>query len=129
MARETDATPDESEIESTIDFDVERYADYDPFERVAVGSHKWRNRRVEYVYELSTEVEDDTQLSLDTRYYLNGELVAERPLYGPGETYPVEDGRVMHTNTGQELTEFIEANFDADPAVSVTDEFESVVDE
>jgi hypothetical protein len=129
MARETDAMTDESEIESTLDFDVERYADDDPFERVAVGSHEWRNRRVEYVYELSTEVEDDTQLSVNFRYYLNGELVAERPLYGPGETYPVENGRVMHTSTGQELVEFIEANFNADPAVSVTDEFESAVDE
>lgn len=127
MAQNT-ANTDEAQVESTLVFDVEKYRDYEPYERVAEGIHERGRRKVEMFYELDYEGEE-TMLRVHTKYYLDGELKNESQAgYGRRTSYPVQDGQVMHTDTGQELEEFIEANFMADPEVSVGDEFESMVE-
>lgn len=124
MAEDNDATTEE-QIGTTLVFDVEHYADYDPFERVAEAVITRGNREVKYVYDISSE-SDENELQVYAYYYLDGELKNESNV---NQTYPVEDGTVYHTSSGQELREFIEANAFADPEVSLTGEFESMVDD
>ena len=112
------------EIETTLAFDVDHYAEHEPFERVAEAAIEQGDRRVDYIYDVSHEGEQD-ELQVSARYYLGGELRNES---NTTQTYPVEDGTVFHVSTGQELREFIEANAFADPEISLTDEFESMVD-
>ena len=124
MAEDNNAMSEE-QTESTLVFDVERYADYELFERVAEGVHERGNRKVEYIYDLDTET-DETVLRVHARYYLNGDLKNES---GYTETYVVEDAIVQHAGTGYELEQFVQDNFEADPEVTLTDEFESMVDD
>lgn len=123
MARDNDAI-DVEQIETTLAFDVNIYEDYDPFERVAEAVIESGNRRVDYLYDISHEGDED-ELQVHSRYYLGGELRNES---NAQQTYPTDGKRVYHTETGQELREFIEANAFADPEISLTDEFEGMVD-
>ena len=113
----------ETQIETTLAQINDHYADYEPFERVAEAIIEQGNRRVEYIYEISYEGETD-ELQVSAKYYDDGELVNES---NTTETYSVEDGVVYHTENGQELMEFIEANAFADPEVTVGEEYESMV--
>jgi len=124
MAQDNNAMGGE-QAESTLVFDVEHYADYEPFERVAEGAHERGNRKVEYIYDLDTET-DETVLRVHARYYLDGDLKNEST---HTQTYVVEDNTVQHAGTGYELEQFVRDNFGIDPEVTLTDEFESMVDE
>jgi len=124
MAEDNNAMAEE-QIESTLVFDVERYADYELFERVAEGVHERGNRKVEYIYDLDTET-DETVLRVHARYYLDGDLKNESE---KTQTYVVEDGTVQHAGTGYGLEQFVRDNFEVDPEITLTDEFESMVDE
>ena len=110
-------------IETTLAQIDDHYADYEPFTRVAEAVIQQGNRRVDYIYEISHEGDTD-ELQVSAKYYDGDELVNESLVT---QTYPVEDGVVYHTDDGQELMAFIEANAFADPEVSVTDEYESMV--
>lgn len=114
---------DKNEIETTLAQINDHYADYEPFTRVAEAVIQQGSRRVEYIYDISHERDTD-ELQVSAKYYNGDELVNESTLY---QTYPVEDGVVYHTDTGQELMAFIEANAFADPEVSVSEEYESMV--
>lgn len=112
------------QIETTITFDIDHYQHYEPFERVAEAVIERGERRVDYLYDISYEGEED-ELQVHARYYLDGELRNES---NSPQTFPVEDGVVYHTDSGQDLREFIEANAFADPEIALTDEFESMVE-
>jgi hypothetical protein len=123
MAEDNNAMAEE-QIESTLVFDVENYDDYEPFERVAEGIHERGERKVKYIYDLDTET-DETVLRVHTRYHLGGELKNESS--GSMQDYTVEDGIVQH-GSGYELEQFVKDNFSGDPQITITDEFESMVD-
>jgi len=116
---------DEEQIASGIVFDIEHYRQGEPFDRVAIGIHEWENRITKYIYDLDKE-SAETVLRIHAKYYLNREIAEKRRNL---EKYHVEDGCVHHAGTEHELEQFIEDNFYVDPVISITDEFESVVDE
>jgi hypothetical protein len=124
MGRNTHAD-DGAQIETTLAFISEHYADYEPFERVAEAIVRSGDRRVEYVYEISHEGESPT-LQVSAEYYVDGELVNES---NTTQKYETDGERVYHTESGQELEAFIKANAFADPEVTIGEEFESMVDE
>jgi len=113
----------ETQIETTLAQVNDHYANYEPFERVAEAVIECGGRRVDYIYEISHESNTD-ELQVSAKYYKSGELVNES---NTTQTYPVEDGVVYHIESGQDLMEFIEANAFADPAVSVGEEYDSMV--
>lgn len=113
-----------NEIETTLEFDIGDYKDSVPRDRVAEAVIERGDRLVFYYYDISHEGEED-ELQVVARYFLGGELRNES---NPHQTYPVEDGVVYHTDDGQDLEEFIEANASSDPEVALTDEFESMVE-
>jgi hypothetical protein len=116
----------EGEIKSTLVFDVEHYADYEPRERIAEGVHECGRRKVEILYDLDREGRE-TRLRVHTKYYLKNELQNESQQgYGRGESYRVEDGVVPHS--GEDIETFVRSNFEVDPEIVLTDEFESMVD-
>ena len=117
-------TDDNPTIETTLAQINDHYADYEPLERVGEAVIERDARRVEYVYDISTE-DEQAKLQVHARYYLNGKLKNES---NATQTYPTDGGRVYHTESGQELYEFIEANAFADAQVTLTDEFESMVE-
>jgi len=125
MAEDNDAM-DEEEIETTLAFDVDRHPHYDPLETVAEAVIERGDRRIDYLYEIDTSAED-TELHVMSRYYLDGELKNED--HHGNQSYPIDGERVYHTEKGQDLQEFIESNAFGDLEVSLTDEFESMVDE
>jgi len=124
MAQNTDATVEE-QIETTLTFDVEQYLDYEPFERVAEAVIERGSRRVDYIYDIIHE-DDTNTLRVSAKYYLDGELVNDSVTT---QKYETDGDRVYHTDDGQELRDFIEANAFADPEVTLTEEFESMVTE
>lgn len=123
MAPDSDAR-DEEQIETTLAFDVEHYADHDPFDRVAEAVLTRGDREVMYVYDIRRREGEQDELQVHRYYSLEDDLVNESNV---PQTYPIEDGVVYHTDSGQELREFIKANAFADPEISLTDEFESMV--
>ena len=112
-------------IDTTIVFGLTHYADFDPFTRMAEAVISDGQRTVRYVYDLSTEVEDEPELQVSAFYEFDGELRNESVAH---QTYPVEDDYVLHAGSRQELHEFIEANAFGDPEASPGDEFESMVE-
>lgn len=106
----------EEQIESTLVYDTEKYDEHEPYERVAEGIHERGRRKMEYIYDIDHEGAETT-LRVYTRYYLDGEL--ENESCGSAGAYPVRDSQDLH--------EFIEDNFNADPEVSLGDEWESMV--
>lgn len=128
---QTDNGADDS-IETTLAFDVNHYADHEPLERVAEAVIESGNRRVDYLYDIvhggdRAGDEDEDELQVHARYYLDGELRNES---NRQQTYLVRDGVVYDTygTEYREVRKFIEANAFADPEVSLTDEFESMVE-
>lgn len=122
----SETTTDEpAQIGSTLVFNVEHYNDYEPFERVAEGIHERGERRVEYIYDLDTET-DETVLRVHTQYFLNGELKNESGR--STQTYAVVDGMVQHAGQEYELKQFVQDNFNGDIEITMTDEFESMVE-
>ena len=111
-------------IETTLVKINDHYAEHEPFDRVAEAVIERGDRRVDYIYDISYEDEKPV-LCVNSRYYLNGELENES---NTTQTYPTDGDCVYHTQSGEELYEFIKANAFADPKVSLTDEFESMVD-
>ena len=121
-----DTEPIAEHIETTLAFDVDVYGEHDPVERVAEAVIESGNRRVDYLYDISHEGDED-ELQVHARYYFNGELRNES---NRQQTYLVRDG-VVYDTYGTEyrgVRKFIEANAFADPEISLTDEFESMVE-
>ena len=119
---------EDSEIDSALVFEgLKRYADYEPRERFAEGSHKRGNRRVEYLYDIDYEG-DEPMLLVEHRYYLDDE---EKNRIPRCQTYKIEekDGEYIVEYNGQELKEFIKANFYADLEIELSVEFEDMVEE
>ena len=117
-----------NEIETTLAFDVEDYPEHEPRERVAEAVIEQGDRLVFYYYDLVTggdRAGEADELQVTARYFLDGELRNESLNH---QSYPVRDDVVHHTDDGQDLEEFIEANAFADPEISLTDEFESMVE-
>lgn len=114
----------ETQIGTTLAQINDHYADYEPFERVAEAVIEQGDRRVDYIYEISHENETP-ELQVSAKYYAADELVNQS---NTTQTYTVEDGKVHHAGNEQELMKFIEANAFADPEVTLTDEYESMVD-
>lgn len=110
------------QIKSKLEFGINHYQEYEQYERIAVGVHELGNRKVEYIYDLETR-NDKVTLLLRCRYYLDEELKNES---SPSETYLVKDGIVQH-GAGYELEEFVRDNFNTDPEVTITAEFEDMV--
>ena len=113
----------DEEIGTTLVFDVDHYADYERHERVAEAVIECANRRVDYLYDIFTEGEDKT-LEVQAKYYNGGELVNQS---NHAQTYDTDGDRVYHTDKGQEIQEFVEANAFADVEVTLTDEYDSMV--
>lgn len=121
--------PQSEDIESTLVFDVEKYAQHEPYERIAEGVYEWENRKTEYLYDLDNET-DTPELTVQVRYYEDGELMNESDVgYKRGEVYHVTGDAVKHAGEEVPMETFVEENFRVDPVVSVTDEWESMVDE
>lgn len=114
--------PSRNEIESTLVFDVDKYAEYEAFERVAEGIHEWKYRMTEYVYDIEM-MDDRTELQVVAKYYDSNELINQ----SSSETYQIDDGKVIHAGERWDVEQFIEDNFMADPKVSITEEWESMV--
>lgn len=113
----------ETEIGTTLAKINDHYGENSPVDRVAEAVIERADRRVDYIYDISYE--DETPLlCVNARYYFHGELVNQS---NTTQTYPTDGDRVYHTDSGQELYEFIEANAFSDPEVTLTDEFESMV--
>lgn len=129
MTANNRADDDSTEIETSLTFDdIGDYPDHEPLERVAEAVIEQGDRKVYYLYDLVTggdRAGEEDELQVHARYFLDGEL---RHGSSAQQTYPTDGERVFHTETGQELREFIEANAFADPEISITDEFESVVE-
>jgi len=111
---------EQSPNETTLVFDVERYADYEPFERVAEAVIQQDNRRVEYIYDISHE-DEQAVLQVSARYYEGGEQINQSNVTQEYET----DGDVVFHAGERDLQEFIKANAFADPEVTIGEEFES----
>jgi hypothetical protein len=108
---------DVSDIESTLVFDTDnRFKPFDEGELIAEGIHEYDNSSIRTMY---TQKDD---LLVVTRFYrYNGEPLNQRE-----ESWSLTDTTVDYN--GQQLRPFIEANFYADPVISLTDEFQSFVD-
>jgi len=113
---------DEPETETLL-VELEReYSESDPLENVAEAQVIRGDRRVSYIYRLDHE--SDT-LVVDSKYYHSEEL---RNQSNTQQTFDVSDGEVQHSGFSYDLMQFIEDNAFADPEVSITDEFESMVE-
>lgn len=103
-------------IQSTLTFDIKQ--DGESANIIAEGSHKRGSRKVSYVY-----ARDSEQLTVAAFYYLGGELRNES---FKSQSWDVSDGCVDYN--GQDIRQFVRDNFHADPEITLTDEFESMVD-
>lgn len=116
------AYPNADEIESwfeVIDWEHARFKGDDSVEMVAQGAHKYEDREIQFDYMKYTEGDERT-LSCNVRYYLNGELKNER----------WADWKILAETVqgrGETPERFAKSNFDADPQVVVSEEFESFV--
>ena len=116
-----DITADD--IDSTIVFDTDnRFAPYEDRDLHAEGVHERGNRKVVISYVLEDDADHDSMLRVHEKFYLDGELQNEHE----GGTWPVNDGEVQH-GPGHELDQFISDNFHADPELTLTEAFESMV--
>ncbi len=108
---------DVSDIESTLVFDTDnRFKPFDEKELIAEGIHEYDS------YSIRTMYTQEDDLLVVTRFYrYNDEPQNQRE-----ECWSLTDTTV--DSNGQQLQPFIEANFYADPVISLTDEYQSFVD-
>jgi len=115
---------EENEIDSALVFQgLERYAEYEPRERFAEGSHKRGNCRLEYLYDLNYEGDSPT-LFIEHRFFVNGE--EKHRSLGKHNRYEIEeeDGEYIVKCNGEGLKEFIKADFYADPEIALAEAYD-----
>jgi len=112
------------EIGTTLVEINDHYGENSPVDRVAEAVIERGDRRVDYIYDISYE-DEQPLLCVNARYYFHGEMVNQS---NTTQTYDTDGVHVMHSGIEEELMDFIEANAFADPEVTLTDEFESMVD-
>jgi len=118
---------EEKEIDSALVFQgLERYAEYEPRERYAEGSHKRGNHRLEYLYDLNYEGDSPT-LFIEHRFFVNGK--EKRRTLGKHNRYEVEEEDGEYIVEGQELKEFIKADFYFDPEIALAEAYDDFKEE
>jgi|APHM01.1.fsa_nt_gi hypothetical protein len=109
--------PSSDEIENTLVFDTEtRFKGHDPRTLVAEGVHEHGKRSVRTAYIL-----EESSLYVRRYYRYEGERLNQYS----GTPWSVTNGTVDYN--GQELRQFIKANFHADPEALMTEDYESHV--
>lgn len=111
------------DIETTLAAIDGHYPDFDPFERVFEAIIEADGRRVKYIYDLNRS-DDTTTLDVSAEYYDEGLLVNQSDRT---QSFELEDGDVRHAGRTWDLQTFVTDNAFADPEISLTDEYESMI--